>query len=139
LDLPWVNGWAGATSGFDPPVKLDGFTTYKLPPIGKGDGCAAWACDQFKGMFVYRVQYKLPAGFACEHCKLQMYYLTGSRCWPPCKGGAGACSKPVPYAYCGEPGATYPEEFFSCADVKIAPAAGGRRMLAGAAAAAAAH
>ena len=118
FDLPWTYGWAGATSGYDAPVNTDGFSTYKLPPIGKAEGCGTWACDQFKGMYVYRTQWQLPAGFTCEHCKLQMFYLTGSRCWPPCL--KEPCSKPVPYKYCGQPGATYPEMFFNCADVKVA-------------------
>ena len=118
FDLPWTAGWAGATSGFVPPANTDGFEAYKLPPIGKGEGCVAWACDQFKGMFVYRVKYQLPAGFTCDKCKLQYYYLTGSRCWPPCNKKEG-CQKPVNYAYCGEPGAEYPEEFWGCADVAV--------------------
>lgn len=89
-----------------------------MPPVGKAQGCAAWACDQFKGMYVYSFDWKLPDGFTCEHCKLQMYYLTASRCWPPCL--KQPCKKPVNYQYCGEKGAQYPEEFWNCADVKIA-------------------
>lgn len=118
-DLPWTKGWWGVTDGFTPPVSTDNlpFKIYKMPAVGKAEGCAAWACDQFKGMYVYSFEWRLPAGFTCEHCKLQMYYLTASRCWPPCQ--KQPCKKPVDYQYCGEPGATYPEEFWNCVDVKV--------------------
>jgi hypothetical protein len=92
------------------PVNTDGFTAYKLKPIGKGEGCKAWACDQFKGMYVYRTRWQLPKGFTCQKCILQMYYLTGSSCWPPCAGSN--CRKPVDYAFCDAPKASYPEEFW---------------------------
>jgi hypothetical protein len=111
FDLPWTPGWAGVTDGFTAPTNTDGFSIWKMPPIGKADGCVAWACDQFKGMYNYRTNWKLPAGFTCDHCKLQMYYLTGSRCWPPCNQ-KGGCSKPVAYGYCNEKGQSYPEEFW---------------------------
>jgi hypothetical protein len=76
-----------------------------MPPVGKGEGCVAWSCDQFKGMYVYRTFWKLPKGFTCDHCKMQFYYLTGSRCWPPCdKANKGDCQKPVAFGYCGQPG-----------------------------------
>ena len=111
--------WFGVTSGFVPPLSNDGsFTMYKLPPIGKAEGCAAWACDQFKGMYVYTTKWQLPKGYKCDHCKLQMRYLTGSSCWPPCEGGKCA-PKPVNYAYCDAPDASYPEEFWNCADVSV--------------------
>jgi hypothetical protein len=110
FDLPWTKGWWGVTDGFTPIEKPTGeFGVYKMAPVGKKEGCAAWACDQFKGMFVYSFKWQLPAGFKCEQCKLVMYYLTASRCWPPCQGDAG-CKKPVIYQHCGTPGATYPEE-----------------------------
>lgn len=37
-----------------------------------------------------------------------MYYLTGSRCWPPNIPGV-SLKKTIPYPYCGAPGASYPE------------------------------
>lgn len=118
IDLPWTKGWYGVTSGFEPPMYNDGsFTTYKLPAIDKSKGCSAWACDQFKGMFVYRTKWNLPKDYKCNHCKLQFYYLTASSCWPPCM--KEPCKKPVGYAYCGQAGATYPEEFWNCADISI--------------------
>jgi hypothetical protein len=100
---------------------MDGFTApekpprdirlFKMPPVGRKEGCAAWACDQFKGMYVYSFSWRLPAGFTCDKCKLVMHYLTASSCWPPCPGGGGqGCTKPVPYGFCGAPGASYPEE-----------------------------
>lgn len=108
-DLPWTTGWSGVSDGFTAPVSPPtDFTMYKMKPYGKAEGCAAWACDQFKGMFVYSFKWKLPAGFTCSQCKLVHYYLTGSRCWPPCSGGN--CKKPVIYANCGDAGATFPEE-----------------------------
>lgn len=58
--------------------------------------------------FVYSFKWKLPAGFTCKQCKLVLYYLTGSRCWPPCL--SGNCKKPVIYSYCGQPGSQFPEE-----------------------------
>ncbi|KAF8058835.1 TNNI3K [Scenedesmus sp. PABB004] len=111
FDLPWTKGWWGVTDGFTPPVDTAGlpFDMYKMPLVGKAEGCAAWSCDQFRGMFVYSFAWALPKGYTCEACKLQMFYLTASRCWPPCVGG-GPCTKPVDYAFCGTPGATYPEE-----------------------------
>lgn len=72
FDLPWTPGWYGVTDGFTAPTNTDGFQTYKLPPVGKAEGCGTWACDQFKGMYVYRTQWVLPKGFTCDHCKLQM-------------------------------------------------------------------
>jgi hypothetical protein len=129
FDLPWTPGWAGVTDGFTAPLSPpEGAELYKMPMVTKAEGCATWACDQFKGQFVYRTQWKLPAGFTCDHCKLQMYYLTGSRCWPPCKK-SGGCDKPVAYGYCGAPGESYPEEFWNCADIKIT-SGGSRKLLA---------
>jgi hypothetical protein len=84
------------------------FKMSKMQLIGKPQGCAAWSCDQFRGMFVYSFNWRLPKDFTCEQCKLQLYYLTASRCWPPCQ--QEPCKKPVDYEYCGKPGATYPEE-----------------------------
>jgi hypothetical protein len=37
-----------------------------------------------------------------------MYYLTGSRCWPPTIPGV-SLKKTISYPYCGTPGASYPE------------------------------
>lgn len=109
-ELPWTRGWAGVSDGFTETTSpITEFGVYKMKPYGKKEGCAAWACDQFKGMFVYSFKWKLPAGFKCEQCKLQHYYLTASRCWPQCQGGS-CHKKPVIYADCGAPGATYPEE-----------------------------
>jgi hypothetical protein len=123
FDLPWTSGWSGVTDGFTPPSNTNGFEIYKLPPIGKDKGCVAWACDQFKGMFVYRTAWKLPSDFTCGQCKLQMYYLTASRCWPPCNKKEG-CQKPVAYGYCNQPGNSYPEEFWNCADVSVTGGSG---------------
>jgi hypothetical protein len=121
VDLVWTSGWHGVTSGFEPPLAVDGFSVYKLPPVGKEQGCGTWACDQFKGMYVYRSKWRLPGdGFKCSHCKMQMEYLTASRCWPPCLPDSKGCKpKPVDYPYCGTPGASYPETFWNCADVAV--------------------
>lgn len=41
--------------------------------------CAASACLlQYDGYPVYRLQYKLPAGFTCDRCILQWYYMSGA-------------------------------------------------------------
>lgn len=62
-DLPWTRGWSGVSDGFTPTVEpITEFGVYKMKPYGKAEGCAAWACDQFKGMFVYQFKWKLPAG-----------------------------------------------------------------------------
>jgi hypothetical protein len=87
------------------------FKISKMQLVGKPQGCAAWSCDQFRGMFVYSFNWQLPKDFECEQCKLQLYYLTASRCWPPCQ--KEPCTKPVDYEFCGKPGATYPEEVSS--------------------------
>lgn len=51
------------SDGFTPTVEpIKEFGVYKMKPYGKAEGCAAWACDQFKGMFVYSFKWKLPAG-----------------------------------------------------------------------------
>lgn len=42
-------------------------------------------------MWVYRTQWRLPADYTCEHCMLQFYYVTGSRCWPPCLPDSKDC------------------------------------------------
>lgn len=120
VDLVWTKDWHGVTSGFEPPLGIEGFSIYKMPPVGKNEGCAAWACDQFKGMYVYRSKWRLPQGFTCKHCALQMFYLTASRCWPRCLPDSVGCKpKPVNYPYCGDKGASYPEEFWNCADISI--------------------
>lgn len=122
FELPWTKNWWGVTDGFVPPDNMDQpFGIYKMPPTDKSKGCAAWSCDQFKGMYVYSFAWKLPAGFTCEQCKLQMRYLTGSSCWPPCDKDQPDCTKPklATFATCATPGASYPEEFWNCADVTI--------------------
>lgn len=51
FDLPWTKNWWGVTDGFTPTEKPPTeFSVYKMAPYGKKEGCAAWACDQFKGM-----------------------------------------------------------------------------------------
>ena len=77
---------------------------------------------------------KLPDNMECNHCVIQWYWATGNKCSPPdftryfkeynnpfgttCKspgGGKGAHSTVI--STCG--GSKLPEEFWSCADVKI--------------------
>jgi hypothetical protein len=121
VDLPWTPGWHGVTPGYIAPLEIDGFSLYQMPPVGKAEGCKEWACDEFKDMWVYRTQWQLPAKFTCEHCMLQFFYQTGSRCWPDClEDSKGPCKpNPTEYHRCGEDGASYPELFWNCADIAI--------------------
>ncbi|KAL6778288.1 hypothetical protein ACKKBG_A17625 [Auxenochlorella protothecoides x Auxenochlorella symbiontica] len=67
--------------------------------------------------------YKLPQGLTCDgqttRCVLQWYYLTGNTCDPPNTDPSYA-SLWLPG--CLDDGASYPEEFWNCADISIAPA-----------------
>lgn len=79
--------------------------------------------DSTIGSGTYEAYYQLPPGLTCDgvntRCVLQWYYLTGNSCVPP--------NEPAKYvgtsgmAECGG-NAPYPEEFWNCADIKIAPA-----------------
>lgn len=80
------------------------------------------------------MQYKLPSGFRCKHCVIQWYWATANSCNPPgfkeyfdkfpmeswgkCPGDGGAFGARNPgLSQCG--GTTFPEEFWSCADVRV--------------------
>jgi len=84
------------------------------------------------------MKYSLPSDLACEHCILQFHYMTGNTClapgyrtrtWPStyssCAGdggGSGWWADHLPD--CNSPGASYGEEFWNCADVKISSTGG---------------
>jgi hypothetical protein len=57
------------------PASGDGtFTAYTMPSISDRDGwgCSGQRlCDSFRGMWVYRTRWALPANATCDHCKLQ--------------------------------------------------------------------
>lgn len=80
------------------------------------------------------MRYQLPKGFQCEDCVLQWYWNTANSCNPPgfkeyfeaypmpgwgsCPGDGGALGGRNPtLSQCG--GKEFPEEFWSCADVRI--------------------
>jgi len=72
----------------------------------------------------WRLQYKvkLPDGVTCSHCVVQWYYLTGNSCDPP---GYRESIRDITDLNgnqpCGETEENYPEEFWNCASVAIAP------------------
>lgn len=89
---------------------------------GYGDGVT------MKGRF------KLPDGVSCEHCVLQMHWITANSCTPPfmkdfdefktnkwrsCSGDGGGGWYSSSFSDCV--GTTYAEEFWNCADVSISP------------------
>ncbi len=80
------------------------------------------------------MRYKLPAGFQSNHAVIQFYWVTANSCNPPgfidyfkrypmkiwgqCPGDGGAFGGRNPgLSDCG--GATFPEEFWGCADVSV--------------------
>lgn len=92
------------------------------------------------------MRYKLPDGVNCEHCVVQWYWATANACAPrgfldymirknkpfgtTCPsdgGGSGAFREGM--TECG--GDSLPEEFWSCADVKISPNGGSAGGIAG--------
>eukprot|EP00775_Hariotina_reticulata_P002779 gene2779-3072_t len=81
--------------------------------------------DDFDGIPVYAVKFKLPDDFTCDHCILHWYWLTGNTCNPSCIPEDPLypnCNRQQ-MGYCGEFGADraekYPEEFWTCSDIKI--------------------
>jgi hypothetical protein len=139
--LPFVAGWAGGTYGDRPPLYGDGFyEAYPLPSITAKEGCDGGVyCDAYKGMVVYRTKWRLPANFTGAtsssgggggggggRAKLAWEWMTAHSCWPPCPSqleNEPTCADAQVYAQCGTKGASYPEYFYNCADVKLVPAA----------------
>jgi hypothetical protein len=103
------------------------FGRYPQPHIN----CPWYAgCNRYDNFPVYKLKYKLPKDYTCEHCILQWYYLTGHKCQPPCLDKDKYypnCKANPKFAgtylaimdYCTSPWAAYPEEFWNCADIKI--------------------
>jgi len=80
------------------------------------------------------VHYKLPEGLVCDHCILQLWWITSNSCLPPgyreffsdktnnvmpeCNGDGG--SKGLWNEYLSDCGVkSIPEEFWNCADIRI--------------------
>lgn len=85
--------------------------------------CPVAMLSQYDGYPVYKLQYKLPAGYTCERCILQWNYLSGHKCHPPCLKSDRFypdCRKNPKFSgtyaatmdYCEGPYAAYPEEFW---------------------------
>lgn len=90
------------------------YEAYRLPsvPSAAGWGCRnQQLCDAFRGLWVYRTRWVLPAGFKCDHCKLVWTWTTGHRCWPRCgeRDPPAVCRNRQVYGDCGAPGTAYPE------------------------------
>lgn len=122
--MPRIRGFnGGATGEAAVPTERGPISTWSWFSMPHTD-CGAKYCNQFKGDTVYEVRYKLPDGFTCEHCVLQWHWLTGHNCWPPCSPEDPtfpACKAPTyQVPFCGTTGAAYPEDYWNCADVKIA-------------------
>lgn len=105
---------------------------YYVPPL-----CALSAFGPNRRPMIQNMRYMLPDDLACEHCVLQSVYVTGNSCnpndyaeynWPD-------ISETCPSAHaferwwsptivdCFE--GSYPEEFWNCADIRIAAGANG--------------
>eukprot|EP00177_Eucheuma_denticulatum_P001127 GFKZ01002040.1.p1 GENE.GFKZ01002040.1~~GFKZ01002040.1.p1 ORF type:complete len:508 (-),score=53.21 GFKZ01002040.1:255-1778(-) len=86
------------------------------------------------------ILYDLPDNLRCEHCVLQWYWVTGNSCnpdgvieyfdspwapnWGNCQGQGGAVGGVARVqAPCGRD--KFPEEYYTCADIKILPRGGG--------------
>eukprot|EP00775_Hariotina_reticulata_P005826 gene5826-6067_t len=121
--LPFLSNWTGGNPGVQLPAYGDGsFSWYRLPSISQEHGCSQWQCDQFSNMIVYRTRWRLPAGSACRHCKLQWHYQSAQNCWPPCEEANRdevTCENHQVFGVCGTPGTAYPEEFWNCADIRV--------------------
>ncbi|KAF8061068.1 Mutyh [Scenedesmus sp. PABB004] len=122
--LPRVRSFnGGATGDAAVPTERGPIATWSWLVMPHTDCGAGKYCDQFMGNTVYEVRYRLPAGFTCDRCILQWHWLTGHSCWPPCTKEDPTfpnCAAPTyPLPACGSPGASYPEEFWNCADVRI--------------------
>lgn len=83
---------------------------------------------------VYRnIKYKLPNNLHCKHCVIQWYYVSADQCNPPgvveyyrsfhaprhwtCRGVGSSVGGYRRWGKCG--GLVFPEEYYSCADVRI--------------------
>jgi hypothetical protein len=122
--LPFVQGWAGGTSGNVPPLYGDGFfESYVLPEITPKEGCeSGQRCDAYKDMIVYRTKWRLPKDYVSEHSKLVWEWMTAHSCWPPCPAeleNEPTCKNAQVFPQCGAQGAAYPEFFFNCADIRV--------------------
>lgn len=79
------------------------------------------------------IQYKLPEGFHCEHCVLHFFWVTGNSCTAPGvrtyftgseKSGLlpsfdNQCAYFPSKTLCGSKIHRYPEQYFSCSDIRI--------------------
>ena len=73
----------------------------------------------------YIMYYQLPPELVCDgvyyRCVMQWYWVSGNTCNPP--GTPDKYKRPFSLSECGDPKnmKNYPEEFWNCADIKIAP------------------
>ncbi|GAB0496152.1 hypothetical protein MMPV_007462 [Pyropia vietnamensis] len=118
------------------PIQPDHPSRWYLPC--RGDPIPTTSNPQVLGGPEGKMRYALPPGFACERCIVQWYWVTANSCTPPgmkeyafpqawagCPGDGGSVGGVrLNSETCGEPGAPWPEEFWTCADVVIKP--GGR-------------
>jgi len=78
------------------------------------------AAGSYGSTSIYSINVVLPATLTCEHCVLRWHYITGNSCTPP--GSDPTYSSPA-LAICGT-SPIYPEEFWSCADLKVTSTGG---------------
>jgi len=89
------------------------------------------AAELHRNLQKVRMRYQLPADLTCQHCVLQWVYVTGNSCNAP---GYSSRAWPTVYTDCQGDGpgagwwgsslsscvtASYPEEFWNCADISI--------------------
>ncbi|EFN57128.1 hypothetical protein CHLNCDRAFT_51191 [Chlorella variabilis] len=67
---------------------------------------------------LYTWRFRLPEGVACERCVLQWWWTTANSCRVP--GAPGYVGGDPGMSMCNTPG-PFPEEFYNCADIRIAP------------------
>lgn len=89
----------------------------QLMPVGSSSPWFWFPANGGSG--TYTVQYQLPDTLLCWNgakCVFQWWWVTGNSCQPPAEQPPSSPQLPV----CGA-GASYPEEFWNCADVIIYP------------------
>jgi len=107
---------------------------YYIPPLCSLDASG----PALNNPLVQNMRYVLPPDLVCDHCVLQMVYVTGNSCnpegyrhyaWPTlaktCPGASGDGARDWwnnRVQDCSDGG--YPEEFWNCADIRIVAVGG---------------